>query len=954
MEGFLKQIATDLWKQYSHTIAGQTIVFPNRRAGLFFTDYLNALIDKPVFAPEIISINELFSGLSDLYVPDKLNLIFRLYKVYRDLTHTRETFDEFYFWGDMIISDFDQVDKYMADAESLFANITQLKEIEERFSSFRPEDKARIEAFWKSLENEEKSSGQREFIKLWKELQAIYITFKQQLKEEKLAYEGMLFREVTENLKLQQPAYIAERNFVFAGFNALNRCEEKLFLYLKEVGKAQFYWDYDHYYLDDKLQEAGWFMRDNLLKFPQKSTPYSTNGLKDQSKAIQTIGIPSQTGQAQIVSKKLLQRNDHNFRFDDTAIVLCDEELLLPVISAIPENIDNINITMGLPLKISPLFSLIAQLIELQQNGNTTKKLFYCKNVSAIVNHQMVASIFPELAKTLSEKIIRNNAVYFEENQLHHNKLFALVFNTISDVVRLPDYFLDILNELYRLWEQNETLKNAAIFKEYIYQAYTIINNLKNNIFEEGFKILGEKNFITRDTLFRFINEYLTGISVPFEGEPLKGLQVMGILETRTLDFQNLIFLSMNDGIMPRSNPGSSFIPYNLRRGFGLPTVEEQNAMYAYYFYRLLQRAGHITFVYNSGSDGLSTGEKSRFIYQLQTESGIPIQETSASYNMGQIEIKPIKVAKDEKVISIMQKWVTGEKMLSPSALDKYLTCPLRFYFNYVAGIREPDEVAEEIDPRVFGLVVHHTMEHLYRPFLGKEIQLGHLENLLNDIDQIEQTLISAFRIHYFKNLRSDEPVEFSGQNWLVYQMVKKYVVGIIRFDGSRAPFELTGIEMKMSAKVRMNDQQQVTIGGIIDRVNRFNDTIEIADYKTGKTDLKVNMLADLFNCELKTRNKAAFQTLVYCYMMKQNYRFENEIVPAIYGLRDMLKENYQPHLVLKETGTDKLKYSTVEVSFSEMLAKLLEEIFDSQTPFCQTILTENCNNCPYKNICQR
>ena len=344
MEGFLKQIATDLWKQYSHTIAGQTIVFPNRRAGLFFTDYLNALIDKPVFAPEIISINELFSGLSDLYVPDKLNLIFRLYKVYRDLTHTRETFDEFYFWGDMIISDFDQVDKYMADAESLFANITQLKEIEERFSSFRPEDKARIEAFWKSLENEEKSSGQREFIKLWKELQAIYITFKQQLKEEKLAYEGMLFREVTENLKLQQPAYIAERNFVFAGFNALNRCEEKLFLYLKEVGKAQFYWDYDHYYLDDKLQEAGWFMRDNLLKFPQKSTSYSTNGLKDQSKAIQTIGIPSQTGQAQIVSKKLLQRNDHNFRFDDTAIVLCDEELLLPVISAIPENIDNINI----------------------------------------------------------------------------------------------------------------------------------------------------------------------------------------------------------------------------------------------------------------------------------------------------------------------------------------------------------------------------------------------------------------------------------------------------------------------------------------------------------------------------------------------------------------------------------------------------------------------------------
>jgi hypothetical protein len=958
MDGFLKQIAANLFQRYGSKISDLTIVFPNRRAGLFFTDYLNSLVNEPLWLPEIISINEFFTNLSELHVPDKLSLIFRLYKVYRDLTGTKESFDEFYFWGEMLVDDFDQVDKYLVDAPSLFSNISDLKEIEERFSAFRPEEKDQLENFWKSLSDTDKTTNQLEFIRLWKDLKGVYQLFKSQLKEEGLAFEGMLFRDVYEKLKSEKQDYIHEREFVVAGFNALNRCEEELFQYLQDLGKAQFFWDFDQYYVEDPVQEAGLFMRENLRKFPQKIFPYQTDLLLKSDKQMKIVSIPSQSGQAQVAAQELINRGNDKLNFDDTALVLCDEELLLPVLSAVPSQIESINVTMGFPVRLTPLFSLISLLMELQKNCRETENgsAFYNKNVIALLNHQMFSVIDPEICKKITEYIVKKNVIYLSCEEFAENIFLKKVFIKQTKVSDFPDYFLSILKDIYLFWGNNSLIENSVTYREYIYQTSLAINGLKTILFEEGAKIIGQKDFITKETFFRFINQHLGKLNIPFEGEPLSGLQVMGILETRTLDFKNVIILSMNDGIMPKSlSSAGSFIPYNLRKGFGLPAIEEQNAMYAYYFYRLLQRADNVTFIYNSGTEGLFTGEKSRFLYQLQVESGFKFEEKGVGFNIGSFQNKPITIGKDEKVLALMKPFLQGERKLSPSAMDKYLTCPLSFYFRYVAGLSEPEEVTEEIDARLFGLLFHKTMEALYKPLLGKSVEKENLESILNNNKLIDQTLTESFREEYFRGLKHADKLEFSGRNWLVFEVVRKYIIGTITLDISRVPFILEGLETKVHTEVDFNGGKSVVIiGGIIDRTDRKNGGIEILDYKTGITELSFPMIADLFDKEKKNRNKAAFQTLVYSYILHKNKPEETIIKPGIYSLRKIFEEDYDPILKCKEDGNKPINFPDKKVQFDGFLEHLLGDIFNKDIPFTQTVLSENCQYCAYNNICKR
>ncbi len=972
MNGFLKQVAAHLFEIHHHNIDKLTLVFPNRRGGVFFINYLNTLVTSPMISPEIITINELFSSLSTLHVPDRLSLIFRLYKVYCETTNSKELFDDFYFWGEMLISDFDQVDKYLVNARDLFTNVTELKEIDARFDDLHEDERELLGNFWKTLSNKEKTPNQKEFIRLWEDINGVYDKLKATLINEGLAWEGMLYREVVEHHLNNSLSKSEDSQYVFIGFNALNRCEEALFDYLQTAGTASFYWDFDNYYLEDQTQEAGLFLRKNIARYPHKGYLPECDSLTSLVKSIKTVNIASQVGQAQVAANELLEKFNGELNFDETAVVLCDEELLLPMINSLPENSHKVNVTMGYPLKMTPAFSLITQLIALQKNvrksGNEVS--FYNKDVIRVLSHQLVIDIEPEASRELIDSILTNNSIYLSNSELDKNLIFRMLFVAPQEIIALSDYFLGIIKVIFVRWQQKggeespddlfsqntkAEVENSAIYREYLYQTWLAVNQLRDILVNDGHKVFESDNFISKEAFFRFLLQYISGLTIPFEGEPLEGLQIMGILETRTLDFKNLIILSMNDGIMPKITSSGSFIPYNLRRVFGLPTIEEQNAMYAYYFYRLLQRAENVTLVYDSGANGMFTGEKSRYLYQLQLESPFHISETNMVFNVEHIVVKPISIGKDVAVMAKLEDYLNGKKPLSPSAIDKYLTCPLQFYFRYSAGLDEPDEISEEVDAMIFGNLFHNAMENIYRPYIGKMVSYKDIEVILENQVLIDATIIESFRSVYFKGLKKDEKVLITGRNWLIYEVVKKYVNQLLAVDLKRSPFEIAGLEKKVRTTILINNStQNITIGGTIDRLDRIGESIYILDYKTGKAELSFPLLISLFDKENKTRNKAAFQTLVYSYILHKNQPEIGAIHPGIYSLRGIFEEEFNPALRSKEIGIIPVEFISISGQFETLFIQLLEEIFNQSIPFTQTTNEDHCKICSYRQICRR
>jgi hypothetical protein len=954
-ECFLEQLAKSLYHIHGQQISDLTIVFPNRRAGLFFIEYLNRLISNPCFSPEIITIQELFSNISQLHTEEQLQLIFRLYRIYIELSGSKENFDEFYLWGEMLLHDFDQVDKYLVDAELLFTNITDLKEIDEHFNDWNEERVGEIKHFWKSLTSGEQKLDQKEFARLWQVLYPIYKKLKSELLDKKIAFEGMLFRDAVENSESIKSDYLSGRKFIVAGFNALNACEKMLFQFLQNDKNIQFYWDFDHYYLDDINQEAGLFMRENLKLFPQEDFNYQTNTFI-QGRTFQIFYTPSQVGQAQIASREVAGLVTRDADFDDTAIVLCDEELLLPVLSAISGDIDTVNVTMGLPIRQTPVFSLINLLIVLQKKSKSEDngQYFYYKSVVDILNNQLIQSLYPIESKYIVENIIKRNLLFVSKRELCSNDFFNAIFNCVDSVSELPDYFLSILYTLFLFWEQNSDTNYAENYQEYIYQVYLSVNQLNNTLFTEGPVIMGSNDYLTKDTFFRLLLQYIGSLNVTFEGEPLAGLQIMGILETRTLDFKNIVLLSVNEGIMPKANVSGSFIPYHLRKGVGLPTVEEQNAMYAYYFYRLLQRAEKVSFIYNSGTNGLKTGEKSRFLYQLQLESQFDIVEQGIESSIDPLPALPISIEKEGEVLAQLNEMLDSGKKISPTALDLFIQCPLSYYFKYLARIDEEEDVTDEIDARMFGKIFHSVMESVYLPLLDKIIDQQLLESLVDNQDSIELLLKEAFALHFFKSAGTNEMPIIAGRNRLVYEVIKKMVNQVLKIDLQRVPFTIIGLERKVNATIPIfQGSKAVRIGGVIDRIDSISDSTEIIDYKTGATEHNFYSLSDLFDGEAKKRNKAAFQTMVYGCIWDKMYPDSSSIYPGIYALKKIFKQE-NSRLTIKENGMREVNYPDLRDEFEPKLVQLLEDLFNPALPFTQTKVEEHCQFCPYRSICNK
>ncbi|MCL3781519.1 PD-(D/E)XK nuclease family protein [Prolixibacteraceae bacterium JC049] len=957
MNRFLEEVAKYIFTEHQENLHQVTLVFPNRRAGVFFKGYLQGLIEQPVLSPQITTINELVQNFSQLRKSDPLTLIVKLYGIYQQVTGSSESFDDFYYWAEMLIGDFDDLDKYLVKADDLFRNIADLKEIDEAFEYLSDDQKEFLRNFWGNIGKIKKSQNSTDFLELWEVLNEVYIQFKALLHNSGEAYEGMIYREMVNRLNAGEQIADSNNPIYFIGFNAINPCEKALFAHLKKIGIARFLWDYDDYYVNDNRHEAGMFMRENLKRFPAPEN-FSIASEFKKDKKIQLVVVPSKVGQTQALAYWMQQKGiTAEKQFDKTAVVLGEENLLLQTLGALPDNYSHVNVTMGYPFSASPVCSLLNTLLELQKTvvGAETKqpKLGY-RSVLAVLNHPLVRQIDDEGAIRLRDEILKHNKVYIAPQEVAKDAFWQSIFRVVNSSMDIGDYLLAALRKVF---SQVTDGKTESIVQEYVYQAYVAINRFKDVVTEWGDSVL-DMSKVKRETVFRIVDRYLGGISVPFEGEPLGGLQVMGILETRNLDFENVFMLSVNEGIMPSGGGAASFVPYQLRRAFGMPSVEQMDAMYAYYFYRTIQRAKNVFLFYNPVANGLNSGEMSRYIYQLKFESGIEVEEHTLLYDIEGAEQKEILIAKNEAMIDgLAQRF--AKYPLSPSALNTYMECGMRFYFRYVAGLREPREVTQEIGPDVFGSILHTSLEELYKPMVGKQITVDTLDSVLKNNGQIDAVINKAFNQEYFNQQKEvDKTPELVGRNRLIFRVIKKTIKEFVRQDKKIAPFQIKSLEENVVGRfpVHANDKQyQIQIGGFIDRLDYVDGKLRVIDYKSGSDKLDFSDVESLFNRDKMDRRKAAFQTLLYAQLVAQKYTEHNIIHPGIYQIRDVYSDEFNPLFKTKVDGWEQMGYNAVEGDFREGLNKLLTEIFDVRIAFAQVDEKKNkCGYCPYNAICHR
>lgn len=946
MYPFLKQVAGYLYQHHSDEISEYCLVFPGRRAGVFFSAYLNELIDRPIIAPETCTINELIFSLSGLQQADQLILILKLQEVYSKLTGHQESLDEFYFWGEILLADFDDVDKYLLNADDLFQNISDLKQLEDQFDYLTEEQKKAIETFWGNLEKVPHSFNKEKFIGVWIKLAAIYHQFKKELADDSIAYSGMIYREIAEKFE-ELKANLKAQKYVFIGFNALNNCEKVVFKQIANQQKALFFWDHNDFYLNDKENEAGRFLRSNLVQFPCPANFVLENQVMDRGRKVTLVSVPGNLTQAQAINlPQVLKAFSISKRFDNTAFVLADENLLVPVISAVGNSFPEINITMGYPFVNTPVYGFISQLISLQRNIRKSAKstVFYYKPVVALLNHQFVVN---DDLKQFVALIHKKNKVYIDADELTFDPFVSKMFACPESWSSVIDYFMDVIKELsVRIGKPEGDL--LQLEAEYFFQAYLALQRLKDSI-----SALKLSEFPVK-ILYRLLDQALRRISIPFEGEPLSGLQVMGLLETRCLDFENLVLFSANEGFIPKIASGHSFVPYHLRKGFGMPTYEDRDAMYAYYFYRMIQRTSNTVIVYNSVNEGISSAEKSRFIYQLIYDSEFEIEELNLSFNFKGTDRPSIAI--DAKTAHIQKLTnIYTDKGLSPSAINTYLECKLRFYFKYIAGISEKDELKEEIDPVLFGNLFHYAMDVLYRPFLGKTVEASDLKTLRADVQKIEAVVRESVAVIYFQMKPEDASrLSLSGQSILIAAHIQDYIGQLLENDLKFAPFQLISLEGKYVADYDVfadEKQVRVKLGGTVDRIDRTAEGYRIIDYKTGR-GLRIDFsdFDQLTNREKNDRRKEIFQTLIYSDIFFRTNK-NAPIFPVIYKLDNFFDETFSPNIIYNGNA---LLYTDVMDDFRETLNTILTEIFSSTNRYDQTLDPKKCSYCSYNKICQR
>lgn len=959
MESFLKLVAADLYKHTEGNLAHTAVVFPNKRAGLFFNEYLAQESESPIWSPAYVSISELFRSLSPWEVGDPVKLVCELYKIFRRETQSTETLDDFYFWGEMLISDFDDADKNKVDTDKLFSNLQDLRNIMDDYTFIDDEQEEAIRQFFQNFSIERRTALKERFISLWDVLGNIYKGFRESLASQNIAYEGMMYRHVIEHLDVDKLPY---EKYVFVGFNVLNKVEHTLFTQLKDAGKAVFYWDYDEFYMKENRQavthEAGEFIRRNLRDFP---SPLSGELFKNLSKPKEVHYIASSTENAQARYLPQWIRNNLTTPEKETAVVLCNEALLQPVLHSLPAEVKHVNITMGFPLSQTPVYSFLIALLELHTHGFNFKSGRYTfQSVVTLLKHPYTRQLTGQ-AELLEKELTRNNRFYPLPGELGKDEFLTRLFTPLSGNLNLCIRLSETLQQVAGIYQANtsgteDTDAFNQLYRESLFKAYTTINRFRTLIEEDELTVQSE-------TFRRLLVKVLSATNIPFHGEPAIGMQVMGVLETRNLDFRHLVLLSVNEGQLPKSGGDSSFIPYNLRKAFGMTTIEHKIAVYAYYFYRLLQRAERITLMYNTSSDGLNRGEWSRFMLQFLIEWPHPITRQFLEAGQSPQGTSPITVEKTPDVMRRMQSLfdvrANPKAKFSPSALNYYLNCPLKFYYRYVAGLSAPDEVSAEIDSATFGSIFHYAAEHIYKDLTthGKVINKEALETLLRNEVKLQDYVDTAFKKLFF-NVPQNEKPEYNGVQLINSAVIARYLKQLLQNDLRYAPFTFIASEMEVDEPIDIQTPKGVIksrIGGIIDRMDSKDGTLRIVDYKTGGDADTPPHVESLFIPD-KKRSNYVFQTFLYAAIMCRKQP-TMKIAPALLYIHRAATETYSPVIQMGEPRKPKEAvedFSKYEKEYRERLQGLLEEIFNPEKSFAQTEIIEKCTYCDFKALCKR
>jgi len=951
MQPILETLAKDLVRTASGELGDIRIILPNRRAGLFLQRHLTKHVAQTVWTPHIYAISDFIDESSSLKRSDPMELIFTLYDIYCDSVEHPDSLDEFFMWGEMMLRDFDEIDKYLVDAQMLFSNIIDLKALEEPMAGLEPEQLAFIRQFWTGFHSGDTTPEKEQFLRSWILLPKLYERLRSFLSERNEGYQGMQYREIAESTERGEFDFNWEGRTIIVGFNALNQCEKQIFSGFQRLG-AEFYWDHDHQYTERDGTEAGRFLRDNMSQFPAAVKLEEFRGLSEK-KEFRIFELPTDVLQAKTVHRILESKEPEALReCTDTALVLCDEELLLPVMMSLPESAGEINVTMGYPMKNSPVYSFVDSLLRMQHNirkASSGKVSFYHKDVLAILAHPYFRKMKEASSEDVTGKIMQYNLVMVDQD-MFTGELEQVIFRPVEDSAGLLEYLKTLFNKILETLSGNGILMQDSLDREFIFQLLIHLNKLES--------LISERPSITAAILERLLRKVLGALRIPFEGEPLSGLQIMGILESRLLDFKHVILLSMNEEVMPAAHASQSNIPYSLRLGFRMPAREDMDAIYAYYFYRLLQRAERVDLLFNSGSEGMRTGEMSRYLYQLIYNRELKIIRPGLEVLAR--EIKPIAVSHTPESGRKLERYTVGgdgDRYLSPSAVNTYIDCSLKFYLRYIAGIGEPDEISEEIDYKGFGTVVHDALKELYSEIAAKNNQQVTRKELsiLIDSAKPEEVLRSVFMKYHFKGRRREV---LEGRNIIIFRVMLRYLEKILRTDLTIAPFELVSAEneYKRNLKFDLNQKEYVIqMGGKIDRIDRVNGRLRVIDYKTGQISQNFSTIEKLFDGNYGGRNGAAMQTLFYAWLVGEEFAGQ-EVMPGLYAMRELFSEEFDPALHMtslkKEGRID--SFSPFEDQFLQLLREALKQLFDPAVPFVQRQNDTKCSYCDFASLCQR
>ena len=952
---FLKQVADHY---YNIGEADKCcFIFPNRRSLVFFTRHLcqavkdSDVLSRPIVAPEMLTINDFFHKVGGMRSVDRVRLLIELYDCYKECNPKAETLDEFIFWGDVILSDFNDVDKYLVDPKQLFANISDLKKIQDTYTYLTDTQRKAIEAFVShfsdlsgrltvNLDSDE-PDVKGKFLMIWNILHDLYELFNKRLMDRGMAYEGMVYRQLAQRLKNESVEDIfndvwqGDVKFVFVGLNALNECEKMLLRKLRDAGRAEFCWDYSGKIISDPKNRSSFFMAENVVEFPQAAV-WDREGLNVPE--INVVSVPSSTGQAKRLPDVLNGIGSRTVAgLTDCAIVLPDETLLSSVLNSIPDEVEDINVTMGLPMTGSILYSMMSDIaaIQLHTVNRKGKWYFYHKQVWDLFANDLFRKASDEKTLEIISKVKSDVAYYISQDVLSGTPLLDAVFRPV-----IADQKLQSASQIKDFAEYQKQVLTAVISSvtedvgmnlelEYAKEYYKCVNVLKEIDLE-----------VLPVTYVRLLNQLLSAVSVPFRGEPLKGLQIMGPLETRALDFRNLVILSANEGVFPRRNVSSSFVPPELRKGFGLPTYEYQDAVWAYYFYRMISRAEKVWMFTDTRTEGLKSGEESRYIKQLEYHFNIPLNRYVVRFD----KMKTAKVEDIVKTLDDVRK--IKETVLSATTVQNYLACPAKFYYGTVKELKAEEEVAESLDYGMFGTVYHETMRSLYASdrMTAKDIQswLGREDEIKS---KIKELIIDELNL-----------MEVSGRNLVVTDVILKYVMKTLQRDLELLEkegvdfFEILGREVKVSGEFKGQKFK-----GFIDRLDSFHPgQVRVVDYKTGKVlddDEKINddnalaIAEDIFAEDIKERPKIALQFFIYD-MLVQNHPLARgkQLFNCVYSTARLFKE---PPL---NVPRNEMFFNAV----SERLENTLKEMYSLEVPFRRTNDEKVCEYCDFKMICGR